>query len=152
MIFQLRADKLRESCSLLRDERLDAEQFLDRVLYINKPDEFVLEENVQDVLHDESSTSMNFSIETASDSTPAPKGICISCKTRHCDIILLPCFDIVVCSVCWEDLKQKHYTQCEIKHKKNHRKKEIEKKKTVCPCCGKIVKQSKEFHMATLQS
>lgn len=134
----------------MKNERLNAEQFLDRILYISKPDEFERERDVQEALD----VSMNASIVSNEPEieTNAPKGICISCKSRHCDIILMPCFDIVVCSQCWTELKTNHETNCEIKYKKNQRKKESEKKKVLCPCCGKIVKQSNEFHMATIQS
>lgn len=133
----------------MKNERINADQFLDRILYINKPDDFEMEGNNQD----DNNVSMTLSEpENDADANSPPKGICIACKSRHCDIILLPCFDIVVCSKCWNDIKHNHEAQCEIKYKKNQRKKESEKKKVLCPCCGKVVKQSNEFHMANIQS
>lgn len=39
--------------------------------------------------------------DMAVDNAPR-KGLCISCLTNNCDIILLPCFHTVICSKCWK--------------------------------------------------
>lgn len=71
------------------------------------------------------------------------------CLERRCDIILLPCFEIVVCSQCWQDICAKHINECNEIYKNNKRKLATEKKKVLCPCCGKVVVETKEFRMAT---
>lgn len=84
-------------------------------------------------------------------SPSVPNGTCISCLTRPCDIVLQPCFDIVVCSECWEERKQKHERACEVMYKNNNKKISAEKKKVLCPCCGECVKKTNKFNMATVQ-
>lgn len=80
------------------------------------------------------------------------KGTCISCQTAYCDIILVPCFHIVICSKCWSDKISAHEKQCEITFKNNKRKMALEKKKIPCPCCDGIVNRAQEFFMATINS
>lgn len=78
------------------------------------------------------------------------KGVCISCRMEQCDIILIPCFHIVVCSNCWKKQVESHENQCKIAYKNNKRKLALESKKVQCPCCENIVSKSQEFFMATI--
>lgn len=116
----MRADKIRESYSLLKSERIDMEQCLDQILHINEPKDFEMVDRIQEVMHEnEASIALN---ESESEPASKPKEICIDCQAKHCDIILLPCSDTVVCSQCWEKMRQKHETGCEIRYAKNQRK------------------------------
>lgn len=129
----------------MNENRITAEQFLDRMLHISKKTN-ILE---HDLPADESDKLEESDRIEDDPRAAAVKGTCISCMTRQCDIILLPCFDIVVCSTCWSDIIKKHETNCEQIYKNNKRKQCTEKRKVVCPCCGNIVNESKEFRMAT---
>lgn len=89
--------------------------------------------------------------ETVAAEPPVPNGICISCVAVPCDIILVPCYDIVVCSSCWASKVEKHTQNCEVLYKNNKRKLDREKQKILCPCCSNVVKEAKTFRMATIQ-
>lgn len=133
----------------MKDKRVTAEQFLDRILYIVKPDEFSSDTMDSDQPEDEEVSILN---ESSDDSQNTCNGFCIACKIRQCDIILMPCFHIVVCKQCWKENEAKHHETCEALYSKNKRKMEAEKKKVPCPCCDKIVEKWNEFHMAAIQS
>lgn len=93
--------------------------------FLDCPEDFDESETPQEESHlDES-----HEISVAKNTPNANNGTCISCKIRNCDIIFTPCFHIVVCSTCWEEKKQKHIRECEIIHKRNKRRMEVEKKK-----------------------
>lgn len=133
---------------LLKKKRITPEQFLDRILFINKS----IEPTQPIEEHSEMDDSVVDTASVHDTSTPsAPKGTCISCMSQICDIILLPCFDIVICSKCWDDERKKHERECDVLYKNNKRKLAAEKKKMKCPCCSQIVNQAKEFRMATVQ-
>lgn len=146
---QERANKIRDSMYLLKKKRITPNQFLDRILFINKSIEKV--EFPEDHLDLNESVAETVSTEHDASITSAPKGTCISCLSRICDIIFLPCFDIVLCSKCWENERSKHERECDALYRNNARKLTAEKKKRKCPCCSKIVKETKEFRMASVQ-
>lgn len=102
-------------------------------------------ETVQNEL-DESDQSID---DAQVEQAELPKGTCIVCLKNLCDIILVPCFEIVICSICWAQQKQQHEERCDVLYKKNKRKLVTEKKKLKCPSCDNIVKECKEFHMAS---
>lgn len=143
------------SSTLLKDERISPEQFLDRILHINKKIDTLDENSCSS--NDDASSPQTEDGENDSDVSCSgddqrpnvPNGTCISCLERRCDIILLPCFEIVVCSQCWQDISAKHINECNEIYKNNKRKLATEKKKVLCPCCGKVVVETKEFRMAT---
>lgn len=119
------------------------------MLHINKilDDEELLSQETDDIEPlPEPTDEMNTSEPTV------PNGICISCVAVPCDIILTPCFDIVVCSSCWTQKVEKHKQDCEVLYKNNRRKLEKEKQKVLCPCCSNVVKAAKEFRMAAIQN
>lgn len=117
-------------------------QFLNRLAH-NSPDVY-FDDGTLDSSIEDTSPADN---DTAGDAVP--KGTCIVCLDKICDIILVPCFHIVICSTCWASAKENHIQQCEILFAKNKRKQALEKKKIKCPACEHIVQQSNTFHMAT---
>lgn len=118
-------------------------QFLNRMAYNSSDDDHF------DFESDESNKTVEEVDENEYiDDEAVPKGTCIMCLKNLCDIILLPCFHIVVCSTCWEKTKSTHEKQCDILYSKNKRKLTLEKKKVKCPTCDDVVKNTNEFHMA----
>lgn len=153
MYLQERDNKIRESMTMLKNKRINTSQFLDRILHIKKAIEYVKPDvEPHDADTDESENDLETDMNAVdSNSQEVPKGTCVQCLSRTCDIIMLPCFDIVVCSMCWQEKKSKHERDCDVIYKNNKRKLVIEKKKVCCPCCNKIVTQTKEFRMAAVQ-
>lgn len=146
---------VRESNSLLKDKRITPDQFLDRMVFIFTKK---IDEIASCLMDNESETSTSDNEEEAlgelsltEPPVQAPlKGLCIACRSAQCDIILTPCFDIVVCSKCWSGMVDDHKKQCEIIYKKNKRKLVLEKKNVPCPSCQKVVKNAQPFFMATI--
>lgn len=123
---------------MLKEGRMTPGQFLDRILHItNHTTEY---DRIEDDKEIDDSDKVN----------EPRKGVCISCREKICDIILLPCFDIVICSSCWLEKQEKHISNCEAIYKDNKRKLAIEKKKILCPCCGQLVSKWNPFQMATM--
>lgn len=89
---------------------------MDRILYINKS----IGVHTDEI--DAEPDNINESVEMVDDhdavESTALKGTCISCMSQLSDIILLPCFDIVICSKCWQETKTNHERDCESMYKK----------------------------------
>lgn len=150
---------IRDSCTLLKNKRFTPEQFLDRIVHIctKKSDEVL--KNVTEILLEDDRSDTNeidqlneLNVSENPSQQNSTKGMCISCLATQCDIILLPCFHIVICSVCWKSQVETHEKHCEITYKNNKRKFTLEKKKVPCPCCENIVTRAQEFFMATVNS
>lgn len=134
-----------EKCSkLLKKGKLTSDQFLDRIIHIgcksnygnvsneegnesganeedfNTSNEFVMNE-VDCNASNEFLTNETDVNAVNNSPTESIKGKCISCVTKFCDIILIPCFHIVVCSDCWRQKKESHIKQCEILYEKNRK-------------------------------
>lgn len=147
---------IRESSLLLKNNRVTPDQFLDRIVHIftKKSDEIssnLMSESESSSENGEEALAELSLSEQPVQETPL-KGMCISCRSSQCDIILTPCFDIVVCSKCWNDIVNEHVKQSEMTFKNNKRRLALEKKKVPCPSCRNIVKDAREFHMATISS
>lgn len=117
--------------NLLKNKRINTSQFLDRILYIKKAIEYVepdVVSNNKDT--DECVNDLEADDADGIDSSEpnVPEGTCIQCVSQPCDIIMLPCFDIVLCSMCWQEKKTKHERDCDVLHKNNKRKLASEKK------------------------
>lgn len=125
---------------------------MDRILYITRNISYNADTspNEINVIDSADFDNDNDDENIPKDRTP-PKGTCISCLNRFCDIVLLPCFHIDVCSDCWNEKVKLHQANCEMLHKNNRKKLANEKKKIECPCCNNIVSKSNEFHMASIQ-
>lgn len=142
---------------MLQNKRINVNQFLDQVLYIIKSIGS-LANDIEQVAIDESRTdpnneSLEQQEEEFDDPTTdtLPKGTCISCLSKICDIILLPCFHIVVCSKCWKDKRLKHERDCDAIYRSNKKKLSAERKKVPCPACNQTVVEAKVFEMASVQ-
>lgn len=151
---QERADKIRESSLLLKKKRITDEQFLDRILHITKK---FNDDGAMQIIDSEESEQQNESDqqdesdqEDESDTQISDRGKCIACAIRQCEIILVPCFHIVICSSCWQERVIEHESQCDILFKSNKRKLIAEKKKVTCPCCSNVVGKAQPFYMATI--
>lgn len=144
---------------MLKNERVNPQQFLDRIvhIYTNKFDE--ISAHIFETLEIEENSDVeemfgDLTVHEPQQEQPLQqhpkKGQCISCRLAQCDIILLPCFHIVVCSDCWKIQVDNHEKQCKIEFKNNKRKLALESKRVQCPCCENIVSRSQEFFMATI--
>lgn len=157
---QERSDHIRKSCTMLNDERLTPEQFLDRITHIctKKYGKLtnvmeIISENNNDADIEESFADLSVCEQPEQDQIEQEdpkKGTCISCRSAQCDIILIPCYHIVVCSQCWKSQVESHEQQCRVKFKNNKRKEASEKKKVPCTFCEKIVSCAQVFYMATI--
>lgn len=133
---------------LLAAQRITEDQFLDQILYITQS--IGSSETIHITESDQNEITEFEEDDDPTTDGPA-KGTCISCLTKMCDIILLPCFHIVVCSQCWNENKTKHEKDCDVRYKSNKRKLAIEKKKVPCPACNSAVTEAKVFEMASVQ-
>lgn len=142
---------IRESFNLLKNKLLTPSQFLDRILHITK--KFNDESGLMAIKAPEENldTSLN-EVDHEEEPAKQTQGICIACKLNQCQIILVPCFHIVVCKDCWNDRVKAHERQCGIAHTNNIRKRNAEMKKVTCPCCSDIVTNASPFFMATIDS
>lgn len=157
---QERSDEIRSSSQRLNNNLITPDQYLNRIVYIyTKKFDGILRNGIQlsgSENSSETTSENNDNIEesfaelSVCEPEQQQKGVCISCRSAQCDIILVPCYHIVVCSKCWNDQAEYHKQQTKILFKNNKRKQAIEEKKVPCPCCDKIVLQAQEFFMATI--
>lgn len=132
---------------LMQEGRLDADEFLNRILYQQSSDDFGMldvtlvnisidsdtEEEIDDAEFESQSPaspspSSTSTLSSESSSSGSSVGQCASCEAEP-ELLLLPCFEFCVCKKCWNILE-----------------KNVDKPK--CPSCNTIVTQAKEirFH------
>lgn len=149
-----RAIMIRESFNLIKTKQLTPSQFLDRILHITK--KFNDESGIMAIKAVEEGnpeTSLNETDHGEHQNEPEKQtqGICIACKLNQCQIILVPCYHIVICKDCWNDRVKAHERHCGNTYK-DKRKKNADMKKVTCPCCDNIVANAAPFYMATIDS
>lgn len=104
-------------------------QFLDRMVYDSK-DDFLLDERLAEKPDfDDDNDDMNFSLDFPDEnvnvnSNPPerniiqpPKRTCVDYMQVFYDIILLPCFHIIICSKCWNKNRDNHAVRCSVLYK-----------------------------------
>lgn len=131
-----------KNSKLLLENRLDADQFLDRIIYQQSSDDFGL----LDVTHinayidnddDENSfdeeigripspTPSSSSASSSSSQSSRSLGQCSLCEDEP-ELLLLPCFEYCVCEICWNILKN----NCT---------------EPTCPKCNVIVTEAKKIN------
>lgn len=146
---------IRESTQLLKDKQITHEQFLVRILHIANKFQYVhdlLPGGNESSSIDSNQDELNGNDATVND-TPAPpkpvEGMCIACHKR-CEIVLIPCFHIVICSACWDRRASEHVAQCKVLYKDNKKKMNSEFKRVTCPCCDKVITKAQPFFMASI--
>lgn len=111
-----------KNSKLLLENRLNADQFLDRIIYQQSSDDFGL----LDVTHinafiDNDDDEISFDEEIGRIPSPTPSsssssqssqssrslGQCALCEDEP-ELLLLPCFEYCVCQICWDILKNNH--------------------------------------------
>lgn len=143
----MRGEKIMANRKLMLEGRLDANEFLNRIVYQQSSDDFgmldvslvnvVVEENENEDCIDDNirltpsptpSTSSSFSSSSISSSTGSSQSVgqCALCDGEP-ELLLLPCFDFCVCKTCWNIVESNN-------------------KKLSCPSCKSIVTQAKSVN------
>lgn len=108
-----------QNSKLLLEGQIEAEDFLNRIVYQQSTDDFGLmdighlnvfvdeaddeRDDFDEVVSTSSETSEgNF---TSSSSSSSKFGQCIVCSDNEPQICILPCFEFCVCETCWDIIK-----------------------------------------------
>lgn len=120
---------------LMLDDRLDADEFLTRIVYQQNTDDFgMLDVALVSVLIDEDDeVNCAYEIESVPSPTSSTQstassqsvGQCALCEAEP-ELLMLPCFDFCMCQSCWEILKSTYDTPN-------------------CPSCGVSVKKARQI-------
>lgn len=102
---------------LMLEGRLDADEFLKRIVYQQSQDDFgMLDVTLINVLidHDDDEDSADEEIGRVPSPTPSTQSTASSQSVGRCalcdeepELLLLPCFEYCVCQKCWNILKKK---------------------------------------------
>lgn len=114
-----------KNSKLLLEKRLNADQFLDRIIYQQNSDDFGLldvthinafidddEEHIPDeeigrIPSPTPSSSSQLSQSSQSSASSRSLGQCSLCEAEP-ELLLLPCFEYCLCQTCWDILKNNH--------------------------------------------
>lgn len=124
---------------LMMEGRLDADEFLRRIVYQQSTDDFgMLDVTLINLFIDEDDDDKSADEEVRSIPSPTPStqsstssqsvGQCALCEAEP-ELLMLPCFEFCVCQSCWDILKKNDDTPS-------------------CPSCNSTVTQAKKikFH------
>lgn len=121
-LLKVRGEKIMANSKLMLQNRLDADEFLDRIVYQQDSDDFGMLDvtlvNISiDKDDDKDSTNEHEQIEPIASPTPSTQSSTSSQSVGHCalceeepELLVLPCFEFCVCQTCWEILKKNNDT------------------------------------------
>lgn len=137
----MRGEKIMANSKLMLEGRLDADEFLKRIVYQQSTDDFgmldvtlvnvVVEDDEEDCVDNNirSTPSPTPSTSSASSSLSSASSHSVS-QCALCDgvpeLLLLPCFDFCVCSTCWQIVENNN-------------------KQPSCPSCKSAVTEAKKI-------
>lgn len=112
-----------KNSKLMLEKRLNADQFLDRIVYQQSSDDygmldvthinaFIDQDDDDNVLDEDigripSPTPSSSSQSSQSSASSRSLGQCALCEAEP-ELLLLPCFEYCVCQACWDILKSNH--------------------------------------------
>lgn len=96
---------------LLLDDRITAEEFLNRIVYKqNNLDFGLIDVDTVNIIIDEEEEDSGFSDDESSSQMQTqlscPKNVCIACEDNYAVMCVLPCFDVCFCEQCWNILME----------------------------------------------
>lgn len=137
VLLKVRGEKIIANSKLMIEGRLDADEFLNRIVYQQSTDDYGMLDVTLVNVHldqDEEEEFDGEEIERIPSPTPSSQSSCSSKSVGQCalcdsepELVLLPCFDYCVCEKCWEILKN---NQTE----------------PTCPNCKAFVKSAKRIN------
>lgn len=100
---------------LMLEDRLDANEFLNRIVYQQSTDDFGMldvtlinifidKDDEYDCVDEEIEAIPSPTPSTSSSASSKSVGQCALCEAEP-ELLLLPCFEFCVCQACWEILK-----------------------------------------------
>lgn len=109
--YQIRGDKIMRNSKLLDDDRITAEEFLNRIIYKQNNLDFglidvdivnIVIDDDSDIEDDECSSQSSSQTTSSSTSHESTKGMCVACTEKQSEMCVIPCFHFCVCVSCWE--------------------------------------------------